>query len=453
MQNQKINRQEDITKKQNDLNKIALLVLEKAKKNGATSAEVGVSENTGFSTTVRLGSVETLENSRSRQIGITVYFGRHVGHSAISDFNTDAVDLAVAKACYIAKVTEEDPYCGLADPDLMAYGYEDLDLYHPWEISVDDAISFAKNCEKIGLSFDKRINNSEGASISSSDNLDVYGNSHGFLGATRSTSHNIFCSLIATQKSKMQRMYDYATSRTPISLESMEQVAKNAALETIKKLGAKHLTTCECPVIFRKELARGLFGSFVSAITGSNLYRKSSFLLDHLGKQVFSSHVSMKEDPHIMQGIGSTSFDSEGVRTVPRELVADGILNGYVLGSYSARKLSMKTTGNAGGIHNLLVHTEKELTFEELLKTMNTGLLVTELMGDGINIVTGNYSRGAFGYWVENGEIKYPVEGITIASNLKDMFLHIVAISNDVDKRGVIQTGSVLIDKMKVAGI
>jgi PmbA protein len=251
----------------------------------------------------------------------------------------------------------------------------------------------------------------------------------------------------------MQRMYDYATSRTPISLESMEQVAKNAALETIKKLGAKHLTTCECPVIFRKELARGLFGSFVSAITGSNLYRKSSFLLDHLGKQVFSSHVSMKEDPHIMQGIGSTSFDSEGVRTVPRELVADGILNGYVLGSYSARKLSMKTTGNAGGIHNLLVHTEKELTFEELLKTMNTGLLVTELMGDGINIVTGNYSRGAFGYWVENGEIKYPVEGITIASNLKDMFLHIVAISNDVDKRGVIQTGSVLIDKMKVAGI
>ena len=455
MQKQKLNpeKNESFLTERDSLIALALEVLAKAKNRGAHAAEVGISIGNGFSANVRMNNVETIENSRGRQMGITVFFGKHVGNTSISDFSPSAIDLAIEKACHIATFTQEDLYCGLADAELMAYNYPDLDLFHTWDISVEAAIELAKNCEAEALSQDQRLVNSEGVSINSGDGLHIYCNSHGFVGVNQSTSHSISCSLIAKQGSEMQRMSDYAVSCEELSLAAIAKVAKKSAAETINKLGAKHLSTRECPVIFHADIARGLFSHFVSAISGGSLYRKASFLLDHLGKQVFSPHVFIYEDPHIAKALGSSAFDSEGVRTQSRELVTKGILNGYVLGSYSARKLNMKTTGNAGGIHNLFVHTDSDVSFEGLLKSMGTGLLLTELMGDGVNIITGDYSRGAFGYWVENGAIQYPVEGITIASNLKEMFLRIIAISNDVDDRGVIRTGSVLVERMKVAGI
>lgn len=426
-------------------------LLEKAKQAGATQAEVAASTDKGFSVTIRMGEVETIEHHQDKGIGMTVYFGHRSGSASTSDLSPDALRATLEKACNIARYTGEDIYSGLADAELMAYHYPNLDLYHPWRITPDHAIELALQCEAKARAIDKRITNSEGASVSTHEHARVYGNSHGFIGHYSATRHTMSCSLIATDGHDMQRDYDYTTARDTVDLKSIDALAKTTASRTIHRLGARKLSTREAPVIFAADEAKGLLASFVSAISGGNLYRKASFLLDHLNKPIFPAQIQISENPHLHKAMGSSPFDSEGVRTQARDIIKDGILMGYVLGSYSARKLNMQSTGNADGVHNLSINTSDK-NLAELLKEMGTGLLVTELIGQGINLVTGDYSRGAFGYWVEHGEIQYPVHEITIAGNLKNMFSNIIAVGKDVDHRGNIHTGSIWIDKMMIAG-
>lgn len=426
-------------------------ILQLAKNKGATNAEVNLVIGGGFNINVRKGEIETLDFNRGKELGLTVYFGNRKGSAGTCDLNPDAIKLITEKACHIARYTNEDPCNGLADPDLMAYNYPDLDLYYPWEISVDKSIEIAKECEAYGLAADKRIVNSEGAHINNAQSYGIYANSHGFIGAFPTSFYTLSCSLIAQEKDDMQRDSEYTFSRNPNELETPAVIGAKTAKLALDRLGAKHLTTRECPVLFHNQIAKSLIASFVKAISGGNIYRKTSFLLSHLGKQVFPNNISIDERPHLLKGPGSAPFDAEGVITKPRFLIKDGILQGYVLGSYSARKLGLKTTGNADGIHNLFITTGK-LDFNGMLRLMHKGLLVTEVLGGGTNLTTGDYSLGAFGFWVENGEIQYPVEGITIAGNLKDMLLNIVDIGNDVDNRNNYRTGSILIERMIVAG-
>lgn len=426
-------------------------ILDEAKRQGATNAEVDIHTHKGFTINVRKGDVETIEYHQDKNIGITVYVGQRSGSASLSDLRPEAVQSAVNAACNIARFTDEDPFSGLADKSLLAFDYPEIHLDYPWDISVPSAISLAKECEAIALSKDKRIQNSEGATVSTSRVINAYGNSQGFVGAFPVTRHEISCVLIANQNQEMQRDYYYTVASDQKLLDSIEKVATLAAERTVKRLGGRRLTTRRVPVIFAAEESRGLLGLFVSAITGSNLYRKSSFLVDHLGKSVFPKHIQIYENPFLEKALGSSPFDDDGVATKANSFITDGVLQNYALGVYSARKLGMTTTGNAGGVHNLMINTS-EHDFPSLLKTMGTGLLVTELMGQGINLVNGDYSRGCAGYWVENGEICYPVEEITIAGNLRDMFNGIVHVGKDIDKRGNIQTGSILIDQMMVAG-
>jgi len=434
-----------------ELESLVQQILDEAKRLGASASEAGVSLEAGLSITVRLGEVETLEYHRDRGVGVTVYFGQRKASASTSDFTPKAVRETVRAACDIARYTSEDDCAGLADAALMARDIPDLDLCHPWDVDATRAIEIAQRCEAAARTADERISNSEGATLSSHQGLRVYGNSHGFSGGYPSTRHSLSCSVIAGQDEQMQRDYWYTVARRHEEMEAAEQVGSIAAERTLRRLGGRKLGTRQVPIMFAAELATGLFRSFTGAIRGSSLYRKSSFLLDHLGKQVFPDFVHIHEQPHLRGALGSAPFDSEGVATRARDLVADGVLQGYVLDSYSARKLGMQTTGNAGGVHNLSVDSGA-LGFEALLREMNTGLLVTELMGQGVNMVTGDYSRGAAGFWVENGVIQYPVEEITIAGNLKDMFMAIVAIGNDIERRGNIRCGSVLIERMTVAG-
>jgi PmbA protein len=434
-----------------ELESLVQQILDEAKRLGASASEAGVSLEAGLSVTVRLGEVETLEYHRDRGVGVTVYFGQRKASASTSDFTPKAVRETVRAACDIARYTSEDDCAGLADAALMARDIPDLDLCHPWDVDATRAIEIAQRCEAAARTADERISNSEGATLSSHQGLRVYGNSHGFSGGYPSTRHSLSCSVIAGQDEQMQRDYWYTVARRHEEMEAAEQVGSIAAERTLRRLGGRKLGTRQVPIMFAAELATGLFRSFTGAIRGSSLYRKSSFLLDHLGKQVFPDFVHIHEQPHLRGALGSAPFDSEGVATRARDLVADGVLQGYVLDSYSARKLGMQTTGNAGGVHNLSVDSGA-LGFEALLREMNTGLLVTELMGQGVNMVTGDYSRGAAGFWVENGVIQYPVEEITIAGNLKDMFMAIVAIGNDIERRGNIRCGSVLIERMTVAG-
>lgn len=434
-----------------ELEALVKQVLDEAGKLGASSAEAGVSLEAGLSVTVRLGEVETLEYHRDRGVGVTVFFGQRKGSASTSDFAPHAVRETVRAACDIARYTSEDSCAGLADAALMAQDIPDLDLCHPWAIDAAGAIEIAQRCEAAARDADTRISNSEGATLSSHQGLRVYGNSHGFLGGYPSTRHSISCSVIAGREDQMQRDYWYTVARRHEEMEDAAQVGRMAAERTLRRLNGRKLGTCQVPVIFAAEIATGLFRSFIGAVRGSSLYRKSSFLLDHLGKPVFPDFVHIHEQPHLRGALGSAPFDSEGVATQARDLITGGVLQGYVLDSYSARKLGMQTTGNAGGTHNLTIDTGA-LDFAALLQEMGTGLLVTELMGQGVNMVTGDYSRGAAGFWVENGVIQYPVEEITIAGNLKDMFKSIVAIANDVERRGNIRTGSVLIERMTVAG-
>ncbi|WP_091989232.1 metalloprotease PmbA [Pseudoalteromonas denitrificans] len=426
-------------------------VLEKAKKLGATSAEAAMSSTSGLSVSTRLGEVETIEFNQDGALGISVYVGNRKGSASTSDLSPKALDLVVTKAIEIAKYTSEDPFNGLADKGLLEFTPADLDLYHPWLVTPEQGIDFCKQAEEAALNSDSRIVNSDGASFSSHQGLRVYGNSHGLISGFPRTRHSLSCMVIGQDGEQMERDSAYTTSRLQNKLKTANEVGLEAATETLAKLNSRKLKTGKMPVIFRADIASSLFGHLVSAIGGGSLYRKSSFLLDSLGTQVFSSLVNIEEKPHILQGMASSPFDSEGVRTQDCTILKNGELQTYLLASYAARKLNMTSTGHAGGIHNWLVKsTDGELA--QLIKTMGTGLLVTELMGQGVNIITGDYSRGAAGFWVENGMIQYPVSEITIAGNLKDIFKGITAIGSDIDLRGSVQTGSILVEQMQVSG-
>lgn len=426
-------------------------IIDQAKKMGATAVEAAVDMDTGFSINVRKNRVETIEHNKGKSLGVTVYFGHRTGSATTSDLKPEAINIMLDKACHIARFTEEDPFVDLADKELMAYDYPNLDLCHPWPIKIEEAIEIAKNCEARGLTHNKLITNSEGASVSSNTSFGVYANSHGFCGSAATTRHSVSCSFIAERNQEMQRDYYYTTARNALELEDYASVAIKAAERTVDRLGAKKITTRNCPVIFLAEIASSLIGNFARAIHGANLYKKTSFLLDHLQHPVFASHINIEESPHIPKALGSAPFDAEGVKLSRNDVVIAGVLQRYLLDSYSARKLNMKTTGNAGGVHNLIVK-PGSLDLNGLLQKMGSGLLVTELMGDGVNIVTGDYSRGIFGYWVENGEIQYPVTGVTIAGNLKNILLNIKEIGSDIDNRGSIITGSILLDNLAIAG-
>jgi PmbA protein len=425
--------------------------LEQGRKAGASAAEAVVSIDNGLSASVRLGEVETLEYHRDKGLGLTLFFGQRKGNASTADLSEAGIAEAVAAAAAIARHTAEDPYAGLPDAELMAGSYPDLDLDHPWGIEAQDAVELAQRCEAAARGHDPRISNSDGANVNSYRGTVVYGNTHGFIGGYTGTRHGVSCSVIAEQDGAMQRDYWYASSRMADTLGDVEAIGRKAAERTVRRLGGRRLGTREVPVVFEADVARGLIGHFVAAIRGAALYRKSSFLLDHLGQQVFPEFLTLQEQPHLPRALGSAPFDGEGVATKARDVVRDGVLQGYVLDSYSARRLDMQTTGNAGGVHNLSV-SSGELDLDGLLREMGTGLLVTELIGHGINMVTGDYSRGAAGFWVENGEIQYPVEEITVAGNLKDIFRSIRAVGKDVDLRGNIRTGSVLLDRLTVAG-
>ena len=425
-------------------------VLTVAKRLGASSAEAELSLSIGQNVSVRLGEVENIEYNRDKGMSVTVYFGQQKGHASTSDLSFKALEDTVAAACNIAKYTAKDEFCGLADATLMAREIEDLDLNHPWDISVDEAIEIAKSCEQAAMAVDSRITNSEGGSVSTGTGFFSYSNSHGFTGGYASSRHGISCSVIAESENNMQRDYWYSTARSSLDLQSAAEIGRIAGERTVRRLNAKKIKTCKVPVLFEAPLASGLISSLVSAISGGNLYRKSSFLLNSLGTQIASPLLNIYEDPFIKKGLASSPFDNEGVATSARQLIQNGVLQGYVLSSYSARKLGMKTTGNAGGNHNLIVQ-PGEHDFSGLLKQMGTGLVVTELLGHGMNMVTGDYSRGAAGFWVENGVIAHPVEEITIAGNMAEMLKMIVGIGNDMLVQGSKQVGSILIERMTVA--
>ena len=433
------------------LSAVVEYVLAEARKSGASAAEAGVNTSQGLSLTVRLGEIETVEHTRDKGMGVTVYFGQRTASASTTDFSEQALRETVRAACTIARYTAEDDCAGLADPERLAKNIPDLDLHHPWNPGTERAIELARAAESAARGLDKRITNSEGGSLSTHEGLEVYGNTHGFLGAVAATRHSLSVSVIAQDDSGMQRDYWYTVARAAAGLESPEKVGLEAARRSLRRLGSRKLSTRDCPVLYEAPLASSLLSHLVSAVRGSSLYRQASFLLDSIGKPVFADFVRIHEQPHLKGAQGSAAFDSEGVVTKPRDLIRDGILQGYVLDSYSARKLKMATTGNAGGVHNLTIEPGKD-DLAALLKRMHTGLLVTELIGFGVNMVTGDYSRGAAGFWVENGEIQYPVEEITIAGNLKDMFRHVAAVGSDVDTRGNIRSGSILIESMTVAG-
>lgn len=422
-----------------------------AKKEGASEAEVMANTSHGYSVSVRLGEVDTLEYHRDNGVDITVYIDQCQGSTSTTDISPKAVEEAVKKACLIAKNTGSDPCHGLAEQKLLAKKQENLDLYFPWDIDVNQAITLAQQCEEAGRQFNPKITNSEGASVSNYEGYFIYGNSLDFIGGYRSSRHSIQCLLLAEESNHKERDYEFSMARDPKDLLSPQWIGEEAARKTIARLNAKKLSTRQTPVVFAPRLAMGLIGNFITAIKGSNIYRQSSYLLNQLDQKIFPDFINITENPLIPKALGSAPFDNEGVQTVKRNVVEKGILKNYVLDSYSARKLGLQTTGNSGGVRNLeIMPTAGNL--DELLKKMGTGLLVTEVMGQGVNIVTGDYSRGASGFWIENGQIAYPVHEITIAGNLKDMFLNLAAVGNDVDKRGNIWSGSLLIESMTVAG-
>ena len=433
------------------LRELAQQVLDHAARQGATACEVDVSEGFGQSVTVRRNEVDTIEYNRDKGIGVSVYLGQRRGHASTSDFSAEAVKATVDAALAIARFTAEDPAAGLPEAALLASKSLDLDLYFPWDISVEASIELARRCEQAAFQVSPQISNSEGASVSVQQSHFVSANSLGFMDGYASSRHFLSCSVIAGEGDGMQRDDWYSSHRDPADLAAPEAIGDYAARRALSRLNGKKLKTRKAPVIFEAPLAAGLLGSFVQAVSGGALYRKSSFLLDSLGQQIFPDFVQIAERPHLKKALASSSFDDDGVATVDRDVVRDGVLQGYFLSTYTARKLGMQTTGNAGGSHNLITSSGAH-DLKGLLKLMGTGLLVTELLGQGVNYVTGDYSRGAAGSWVEKGEIAYPVEEITIAGNLKDMLRNIVAIGNDVLVRGSKQIGSVLIERMTIAG-
>jgi PmbA protein len=435
----------------NRLKNIVQDLLDEAKRQGASASEAGLSQENGLTVSARLGDVETIEHHCGQGLGITVYFDQRKGSASTTDLSPESIKETVSAACSIARYTSEDEFAGLPEKDLLATEFPDLDLNHPWGISVDDAIALAIECEDAARNFDSEISNSEGASVNTHQGTHVMGNSLGFLHGYTSTRHSLSCSVLAQRGESMQRDYWYSVARNALNLEAASEIGKKAAQRALRRLEGRTLSTRQCPVLYSAEIASGLLSSFIGAISGGNLYRKSSFLLDALDTQVFPEFIRIYEQPHLKGALGSAAFDGEGVATKSHDIVSEGILRSYVLSTYSARKLGLHSTGNAGGVRNLTIDTGA-LDFQGMLKQLDTGLLVTELMGQGVNILTGDYSRGAAGFWVENGQIQYPVEEITIAGNLKDMLRNIVAVGNDIDYRGNVRTGSILVERMSIAG-
>jgi PmbA protein len=436
---------------QSALRALAQTALEHAAACGASACEVDVSEGFGQSVSVRRQDVETIEYNRDKGLGVSVYIGQRRGHASSSDFSAEAIKATVEAALSIARFTAEDDCAGLPDEKLLARGDMDLDLFHPWDISVDAAIEIARRCEQAAFDVSPMVKNSEGATVSAQQSHFVSANSLGFMGGFSTSRHYVSCSVIVGEGDDMQRDDWYASRRNAAEFPDPALIGDYAARRALARLDSRKLTTRKCPVIFEAPLSTGLIGSFVHAVSGGALYRKTSFLLDSLGKKVFPDFVRISERPHIRGGFASSPFDDDGVVTRDREVVKDGVLQGYFLSTYSGRKLGMPTTGNAGGSHNLIVQSGKH-DLKGLLRKMGRGLLVTELLGQGVNYVTGDYSRGAAGYWVENGEITYPVEEITIAGNLRDMLLGIVDIGNDIEVRGSKHVGSILVERMTIAG-
>lgn len=436
---------------QDELRELAGVVLDHARAEGASACEVDVSEGFGQSVSVRRQEVETLEYNRDKGLGVTVYLGQRRGHASSSDFSLTAIHATVDAALAIARFTAEDSCAGLPDPKLFAKKPMELELFHPWNISIADSIAMAQRCEQAAFDVSSLIKNSEGASISAQQSHFVSANSLGFMAGFATSRHSISCSVIAGKGQDMQRDDWFVSQRNAANFPAVERVGDYAARRALSRLKPRRLKTRKCPVVFEASLAVGLIGSFVHAVSGGALYRKTSFLLGSLGKPIFPDFVQISERPHLKGAFSSSPFDDDGVATKDREVVKSGVVAGYFLSTYSARKLGMRTTANAGGAHNLMVR-PGDCDLPALLRKMGTGLLVTELMGQGVNYVTGDYSRGAAGYWVENGQIAYPVHEITIAGNLKTMFKGIVAIGKDIETRGSKQVGSILIDQMTIAG-
>ncbi|WP_315387274.1 metalloprotease PmbA [uncultured Stenotrophomonas sp.] len=430
---------------------ISQQLLDRARALGASQAEVSCSEERGLDVNVRLGEVETVESTRDRGIAVTVYFGQRKGSASTADLQPASLEATVAQACAIARHTEDDAAAGLADPALMAREFPDLDSWHPWALQADQAVDLALACETAGRGADPRISNSDGASAATATSLSVYANSHGFIGRDRSSHHSVGCALIAGQGDGMQRDGWYSSALAREDLEDAASIGRRAAERTVARLQPRSMATAQMPVLYSPEVARSLIGHLLGAVSGGALYRRASFLLDSVGTQLFPDWFAVDERPLLKRGLRSTAFDGDGVATRDSALIEGGILQRYVLGSYSARKLGLVTTGNAGGVHNLLVRANAG-DLASMARQMGNGLLVTELMGQGVNGVTGDYSRGAGGFRVENGEIQYPVDGITIAGNLKDMFAAIEAVGSDVDRRSHVQVGSILVGRMTVAG-
>ncbi len=439
------------TYQQEQLKEIADDALRHAAAAGASSAELDVHEGFGQTVTVRRDEVETIEYNRDKGMSVTVYIGKQRGHASTSDLTPEAVRTTVEAALSIARLTASDEFAALADPALLAKSFPDFDLYHPWGLSVEDAVRIARDCERAAFDADSRINNSDGATVSAQQAHFVYANSNGFVAGYPSTRHYVSCAVTAGKGDNMQRDSWWSMARAHEDLDPFETVGARAGRRTARRLDARKISTREVPVLFESPVASGLLGHFVAAVSGASLYRKQSFLLDSLETRVFPEFVQIDETPHLQRGLASTAFDNEGVATHPRAVVEQGVVKGYFLGSYAARKLGMRSTGNAGGAHNLVMRSTGE-TFEQLLKNMERGLLVTDLLGHGTNMVTGDYSRGAAGFWVEDGELAFPVHEVTVAGNLKQMFSSIAAVADDALQRTSRQTGSILIESMTVAG-
>ncbi|MEJ2576056.1 MAG: metalloprotease PmbA [Gammaproteobacteria bacterium] len=428
-------------------------LLAEARSQGASAAEAGVSGDAGLAVTVRLGDIETVERTKDHSLGVTVYFGQRKGSASTTDLSPEAVRETVSAACRIARHASEDRCAGLPPEERLARSVPDLDLYHPWPLAVAEAADLAVRCEAAARAYDARIDNSEGATVSTQSGEFVYGNSLGFIGGYPTSRHSVSCAVIAREGESMQRDYWYTNARTPAGLDAPEAVGRRAAERTVSRLGARRIGTRRVPVLFRADIAPSLLRGLLGAIRGPALYRQASFLLDQLDQPVFPPWVRIHEDPLLVRGLASAPFDNEGVATVPHDLVREGVLRSYVLDSYAARRLGMATTGNAGGVRNLAIESGPDARgFDDLVRDMGTGLIVTEMMGQGTNTVTGDYSRGAAGLWVEHGEIRHPVEEITVAGNLRDMFARLQAVGTDDRIPGSTRTGSWLVDGMTVAG-
>ena len=434
-----------------ELIRIIDTVLTQSREIGASAAEADIGAGAGLSANVRKGEIDKLEYERDKGLSITVYIDGQKGNASTSDFSETALKESVKAAFSIAQYASRDECAGLAEAELMAKEFPDLDLYHPWSISPETAINLAIECEQAAFDYDKRISNSDGSVVSTYSGINLYGNTNGFINGWNWSSHSIDCTVIAEDNNGMQRDGWYSKMRDFNDLQSIKVISQEAARRTVSRLGSRKLSTRQVPVIFEAPVASGLFSAFVAAISGSSLYRRASFLLDKKGEQIFANHINIREQPHMKKALGSAPFDNDGVATKERDIIKDGILQDYVLSTYSARKLGLQTTGNAGGVHNLVIeHGQNNL--EEMIKELGTGLLITDMIGFGVNQVTGDYSRGASGFWIENGELTYPVEEITVAGNLIDMYKNIVSIGNDIDPRGNVLTGSVMIDAMTIAG-